>query len=267
MAHWVAEAVGLGENGHSRSWRRVLPFLGAVLVLTVASFVTNLLWLEDVSLAQGLRLLLCVDQEMSIPTWWATATLAGLGVLTWIVGVSGRESPRAERMAWAALSLGFFFLSIDEFTMLHERIGSQVNLDGAFHHARWIVLWLPLGLMAGMFVLWRLWRTSRRTVMGLVLGAAVFLMGAVGVELVNTVNRRHAEQTIKAELLAGDVEPEDVDRTGKRNLPYVAGTAIEEMLEMLGVVIWFAVLFRARDEITEASKRAARSEGVSAEPS
>ena len=49
-------------------------------------------------------------------------------------------------------------------------------------------------------------------------------------------------------------ESEIFDKTGKRNLPYIAGTAVEELLEMLGVVIWFGVMIRARDEIAHAKQ-------------
>ena len=232
--------------------RQVILLLIVVAVLTVLSLISNLLWLQGSSLAKGLRLLLSVDQEMSLPTWWSSATLAGLGVLTWFVG-QGRESEsRIERLAWAMLAFGFVFLSIDEFCMLHERIGGLVPVDGLFKHARWIILWLPLGGMVGSFVLWKLWRTSKQTVIGLILGAAVFLSGAVGVELLNTVMRRQAEYQADAQALDATQTAKSQDKTGKRNLPYVAGTAVEELLEMLGVVIWFGVMIRARDEVEQA---------------
>ena len=231
----------------------VLLLIG-VAALTLMSLVSNLLWLQGSSLARGLRLLLGVDQGMSLPTWWSSTTLAGLGVLTWFVGQGRVHDSRVERLAWAMLSFGFFFLSIDEFCMLHERIGGLVPVDGVFKHARWIILWLPLGGMVGCFVLWKLWRTSRRTVIGLILGAAVFLSGAVGVELFNTLTRREAENKAAAQLLATSDPSQVHDKTGKRNLPYIAGTAVEELLEMLGVVIWFGVMIRARDEIAQAKQ-------------
>lgn len=229
----------------------ILLLIG-VAVLTVLSLISNLLWLQGSSLAKGLRLLLSVDQEMSLPTWWSSATLAGLGVLTWFVGQGREFDSRIEHFAWALLSFGFIFLSIDEFCMLHERIGGLVPVDGLFKHARWIILWLPLGGMVGSFVLWKLWRTSRQTVIGLILGAVVFLSGAVGVELFNTVTRRQAEYQADVQALDATQSAEAQDKTGKRNLPYVAGTAVEELLEMLGVVIWFGVMIRARDEVERA---------------
>ncbi len=229
--------------------RQVVLLLIGVAVLTLLSLISNLLWLQGSSLARGLRLLLSVDQEMSLPTWWSSATLAGLGVLTWFVGQGREFDSRIERLAWAMLAFGFVFLSIDEFCMLHERIGGLVPVDGLFKHARWIVLWLPLGGMVGCFVLWKLWRTSKKTVIGLILGAAVFLSGAIGVELFNTVMRRQAEYQAEEQMLAAPDSSEFQDKTGKRNLPYVAGKAFEELLEMLGVVIWFGVMIRARDEV------------------
>lgn len=253
----------MSQTPSQRNTQRIVLLLLGVAALTILSLVSNLLWLNGSSLAKGLRVLFSVDQEMSIPTWWSSATLAGLGVLTWIVGQARRDDSRIERIAWVMLAFGFFFLSIDEFCMLHERIGGMVEVEGVFKHARWIILWLPLGGMVGTFILWKLWRTSKQTVTGLVVGAAVFLSGAVGAELVNTVNRRNAEyQDSLLEAAGAEDTVAYRDKNGTRNATYVAGTAVEELLEMLGVVIWFGVMFRARDEIQTANSEAAESDSA-----
>jgi len=234
----------------------VLLLLAGVGALTAMSLISNLLWLDGSTLSLGMRLLFGVDQEMSLPTWWSSTTLAGLGVLTWFVMRARRHDSKIERMAWILLAFGFVFLSIDESCMLHERIGGMIPSDGLYMHARWIVLWLPLGAIAGGFVLWKLWRSSRQTVIGLVIGAVIFLSGAVGMEFFNAVHRRQMEYEAEAmtqELIeqAQSESPEQlapVDKKGKRNLPYIAGTAAEELLEMLGVVFWYGVMLRAREE-------------------
>lgn len=237
------------ETCKPTGWNRVSPLVVVVISLSLASLGANLLWLRDIPLGGGARLLLSVDEETSIPTWWCVVIQAGLGLLAWNAGVRRVEFTRGERLAWAVLAGGFVFLSLDDATMLHERFGSQLHVDGTFHHARWIVLWLPLGLGAGSLVLWRLWRSARRTVIGLMLGAGIYLSGAVGTEIVNTVNRRHSEWAARDAIREGGADPESMDRTGKRNLPYIVGTAVEEALEMLGMVVWFGVMLRARDEI------------------
>ncbi len=235
---------------------QVLLLLAGVGVLTAMSLISNLLWLDGSTISQGMRLLFGVDQEMSLPTWWSSTTLAGLGVLTWFVMRSRRHDSKIEQIAWILLAFGFLFLSIDEACMLHERIGGMIQSDGLYMHARWIILWLPMGGIVGCFVLWKLWRSSRSTVIGLVIGAVVFLSGAVGMEFFNAVHRRQMEY--KAELLTQELIdqaqqespelPAHLDKKGKRNLPYIAGTAAEELLEMLGVVFWYGVMLRAREE-------------------
>jgi hypothetical protein len=242
-----------------RAKKQVLVVLVAgVVAISILSLIANILWMNQVQFASKAMLFFDVDQEKSLATWWASATLAALGVLTWFVGQSRPNTSFGERLGWWLLAFGFLFLSVDESCMLHERIGGKtdIGVDTSFEYARWIVLWLPLAGMFGCFIFWKMWRGSKRTVIGLSIGAAVFLAGAVGTELINSANRFAADPAMQERqwLEANDhEETQPMKFTGKENYAYVAGTAIEEFLEMFGVIIWFWVMFRARDEIRAAN--------------
>lgn len=248
------------RSTEERARKQVLVVLVfGVIAISVLSLIANILWMNQVQYASKAMLFFDVDQEKSLATWWASATLAALGVMTWFVGQSRPNTSFGERLGWWMLAFGFLFLSVDESCMLHERIGGKtdIGVDTPFEYARWIVLWLPLAGMFGCFIFWKMWRGSKQTVIGLAIGATVFLAGAVGTELINSANRFNADPAIveRQRLEATDFEEtQPLVFTGKENYAYIAGTAIEEFLEMLGVVIWFWVMFRARDEIREINR-------------
>lgn len=229
-----------------------------VIGITTMSLVSNVLWMNQAKFASKFMLFFDVDQEKSLATWWSVSTLAGLGVLTWFVGQRRTMASFGERLGWWMLAFGFLFLSVDEGCMLHERIGGKTELgvDTPLEYARWIFVWLPIMGLFGGFIFWKMWRGSRKTVIGLTVGAVVFLGGAVGTEIINSSNRYAADTSTQERLAleANDFEEtQPLEFTGKENYAYVAGTAIEEFLEMFGVVIWFWVIFRAREEVTAAA--------------
>ena len=243
------------RTSDDRASKQVLSVLVVgVLGISFLSLFANVLWMNQVQYASKAMLFFDVDQEKSLATWWATVTLASLGVLAWFVGQKRTMTSFGERLGWWMLAFGFLFLSVDESCMLHERIGGKTALgvDTPFEYARWIIVWLPVMGLFGGFIFWKMWRGSKRTVIGLTLGAVVFLAGAVGTEVINSKNRYAADSMTQERLRLEATDFEETQPlvfTGKENYAYIAGTAIEEFLEMLGVVIWFWVMFRARAEI------------------
>ena len=240
--------------------RLVFILVMGVVAITLLSLVANVLALRGIPHADKLQAVFSVDAEESLATWWSAITLAGLGLVTWCVGHRRNDEQAIQRWAWRLLAAGFVFLSMDEACKLHERIGGLVSVEGTFEHARWILLWLPLAAISASLIFWKLWRSSPRVVVGLIIGAGVFLTGAVGVETFNGVNRVHAE--IEAAQLAesGAQVAGPIDRTGKANLTYVLGTAVEECFEMLGVVVWYGVLYGALVRMRTETEPAAEAE-------
>ena len=77
------------RTAEERTRRQVLGVLVfGVIAISIMSLIANILWMNQVQYASKAMLFFDVDQEKSLATWWASATLAALGVLTWFVGQS-----------------------------------------------------------------------------------------------------------------------------------------------------------------------------------
>lgn len=228
--------------------RRVLiVMVGITLALCLLSLAANVMWVEQLP-GSGIALVLfSVDREMSLPSWWSTLILAGLGLTTCLMAARHVKRWRQRAACWA-LAGGFLFLSLDEALMLHERLGGKVQLEGRFHHARWVLLWLPPALLAAVVVLGLLWQTSSSLVAGIVLGIVVFLSGAVGLETLNSNLRYEAERHTHVQVAPDPMVPVSFVandwRRDRAYYPYILNTTAEECLEMLGAVIWVGTLLR-----------------------
>lgn len=249
-----------------RPARFIAVLVACTLGLSLLSLIANVMWAQQSRGAETAIHLFSVDKEGSLPTWWSALLLAALGGLTWLVAHNRKSKSWGECVAWWALAAGFLFLSIDESCSLHERIGRMVQLEGSMHHARWILLWLPPAILAAAAILWRLWRSSKRMVIGMSLGIAVFLSGAVGMESLNAKYRYHAETQARQEVIAAhgpdtELAPRDW-RIGSSFYPYILGTALEELLEILGPVIWFGVLLTLYREQLQPKNAPAQSPAV-----
>lgn len=223
-----------------------------VLLLTLLNLAANIMWIEHVPGSGMAIAIFSADREMTLPTWWSALVLAGLGLLSWLMG-NRRQGKWIKKLPWWTLAAGFLFLSADEACMLHERLGGIIKLEGAHHHARWIVLWLPPALIISGAALWQLWRSYRLLVIGLMLGMLLYVGGAVGVELINAMNRHHveAEQKLLAEQVV-DTNQSFAPSNWRRNrayYPYMIGTSVEELLEMLAPMIWLWVLLDKRNTL------------------
>jgi hypothetical protein len=235
-----------------RRSRLVVYMLACILLLMLLSLAANVMWIERWP-ASGMALaLFSSDREMTITTWWSALVLAGLGVLTWLVSYRHSGGWMA-RLPWWTLAAGFLFLSADEACMLHERLGGKIKLEGTLHHARWAVLWVPPALLITGVVMWRLWRSYRYLVVGLMLGIVIYLGGAVGIETINAVNRYKVEQKLQLPTkMTVDANQSFVPIEWRRDrayYPYVFGTTIEELMEMLAPLIWLWVLLDKRSTV------------------
>lgn len=130
------------------------------------------------------RMYFDVIEEMNLPTWWAaslllTGSLACLAV-AWL---SGR---RGGRVRWSVLAALVALLSLDEATVLHERLDRIVLpwLSPEDFPYLWVVPGSVLGTGVVVCVV-RLVRTAPRSARRrLILGLVLLLGSAVGGELV-----------------------------------------------------------------------------------
>jgi len=160
------------------------------------------------------------DEETNIPTLFNTVLFAVAAILALITG--GYNLRGRRRYAWHWMSLGIIFtvLAVDEFTSMHETLVEPVRgafgIGGGVFYLAWVIPALFLcaigALLMFRFVV-QLPPVVRRL---LVLAAVVYLMGAVGFE-----------------MLQGLLTTNHPDAYVVRRIT----TFLEEFLEMLGLII------------------------------
>ncbi len=174
--------------------------------------------------------LLDLAEEGSIPTWYSSVQLLFAAILLGAIATRKFALRDPHRLAWAALSIGFALLSLDETASLHEESGlllrGVVSREGIFYF-RWTVIALAC-LPVLLVVFWRFLNSlPLRTRLELIAAAAVFLVGAVGLELVTG-------------LLAS--------QGGQRSVAYALFNALENGLELLGIALLIGTLLRHERE-------------------
>ncbi len=190
-----------------------------VLLNVVHYQITDLPWLA--------RQIFDVDEEDSFPTWFSAMLLLLTSVSLWVNAktLSTSDSSLSER--WHLLSVGFLLLSIDEIAGMHETLNS-LDIMGDMS---WTV---PGGIIAGatgLYFVPFLLKIPRPLAIRFVLAGAVYLGGALGVEV----------------LTDPYLENDELN-----TLPYNLWTAVEEAMEMGGVLLFLGGLFpRLRKEAAD----------------
>lgn len=206
----------------------VANVLGALALLLLLVSIVGQLAIHMGGFADTYRLvrLTSVDAEKNIPTAFSVLLLLFAAQLLALIAVL--RSRQADSLVgyWAALALGFVLMAADEAWELHEMLVAPVrglmsdDRLGIFHFA-WVVPGIALVLVLGLFFLKFLLRLPRKTRVSFVIAAALYLGGAIGVEL---IGGRYAEAH------------------GQANLTFSMLATIEENLEMVGSIVFIRAL-------------------------
>ncbi|MBV1876156.1 MAG: hypothetical protein KUG79_00810 [Pseudomonadales bacterium] len=149
-----------------------------------------------------------LDEENNIPTWFSSFLLLNNACLLMVIGQSTRQ---AYKHHWRLLAAGFVLLSLDEVAGIHESINTAIDMNWAIPGG---ILVLLLGLAFIPFLL-----SLPFKIAGLyVISGGLYVAGVIGVE-----------------LASADM---DSDR-----MAYGFATAAEELLEMLGALLFLVVNF------------------------
>lgn len=168
--------------------------------------------------------LFTLDGELNVPTWYSSALLlvaAGLlGMIAWTARLEGAASVRS----WAGLAVVFVYLSVDEAASIHERyLGALSPLPerGVVLYG-WVVpaavFVMVLTVVYARFV-FLLPPPVRRLA---VAAAALYVGGALGLELVEAV----------------------LDEQGPRTIVFAGIAGLEDVLEMAGALVFIVALLR-----------------------
>jgi hypothetical protein len=208
------------------------PLVEALTAGTVAVLLAHAL-VPDLP---GYVRMLHLDGEHNLPTQFAALLLLVNAALfvTW----SRMRFARAP-MLWLLCAVAFSFLAVDELFELHERLGTMLRgsfgLTGILHYA-WILPYAAGTLVLAGLALPALLRLPRDVQMRLIGSAAVYLTGAIGMEMIGGF------------LLSETVH----DRS---SLAYLVCITLEEALELAGLVLLADALARGVPPLGELELR------------
>jgi hypothetical protein len=209
------------------TWRVLLGLTGLLAVGHVASMVVTLGFKHE---SRRVRLL-DLNEELSLGTAYSVALLVGSAVLVALLAVAARRrgGPEArDARWWAGLAVMFAFMGADEGVAIHEMlivpVRKALNTSGLLFFA-WVVPYGALVVAVVLVYIRLLFRLPRQIAIRFVIAGAVYVGGAVGLE-----------------LIAGWM----VDSLGyaERSLPMELEYLVEETMEMLGVAYFVTALLR-----------------------
>ena len=165
-----------------------------------------------------------LGHEPSVPALYSSLALMGSAALLAIIGFGKRRQQARYAKHWLALSLIFVGLSIDECVMIHEMIDNYtanfIERSGALHFV-WVIPGGLFVLFTGLAYLGFLRHLEARTRWLFIQAGALFVFGAIGMEMV-----------------AGVI----AESSGLESLHHTFSQAVEETCEMLGVVLFIYAL-------------------------
>jgi hypothetical protein len=208
---------------------RIAPRLAAIAVLlatiSLAGQISKYVFGHDVVF--GMVKLFDVDREANVPTWFSAALLGFAAMLLALIAATVRPRAGNETRYWSGLTALFVLFSLDEVTSLHERILLSRRLFAGVGRSPDLFLfsWLVAGAVFTAFVVALYGRfvlgLPRRTRRLMMTAAAIYLAGALGAEGVGAL------WTMRYDHF---------------NLGYNVITTVEELLEMLGSVLFIHAL-------------------------
>lgn len=166
-----------------------------------------------------------LDGEGGVPAWFSSSLMLAIAGLSSVLASVERQASRRCAWAWGGLAVVFVALSLDEIASFHEAaivpIRERLGVSGILHFA-WIVPAIPMvGLFALAYARFLL-SLPRSTSLAFVLAGALFVGGAIGMEMVSGY----------------------LVTTHQGALRYAVAMILEETLEITGLCLFLAALIR-----------------------
>jgi hypothetical protein len=131
-----------------------------------------------------------VDGERNIPTFFTVLLAATGAMLLTVIGFACKQREKNDSPYWFALAAGFVFLGYDEAFQVHEQLvapmrGLMGNANMGFFYFGWVIPGIAgVGVLA-LFFLKFLLRLPASTRHWLLFSGALYLGGAIGMELID----------------------------------------------------------------------------------
>jgi Heparan-alpha-glucosaminide N-acetyltransferase, catalytic len=217
-----------GQVVPERAARRLFV---VVAVLVAVGLVEAELWTRFGYSARGLSSRFDLASDTSVPTFFSSAVLTVAALLTLLVARD--ESRPRDRLLWRLLAVILVGMAIDEVARFHEWLGDATDVGGdGFFYYTWVYFGIALVVGVGAVFLPFVLRQPRRLRNLIVASAALFVGGALLMEMVNA----NLESSVDAETAERWAE------FGTDSFRYAMQTTVEELFEMVGVVVFVYAL-------------------------
>jgi len=171
----------------------------------------------------GFAALFDLGAEQNIPTWFSTIQLSLASMLAFTIFLDRRLDGMRLVGYWAGLGFIMLYMSLDEATVLHERMVEPIREAfglGGFLYYSWVVVGAIAVAAVVLIYVPFLRSLPKRTAALIIFAGAIFVAGGLGLELVG-----------------GAI----VDKRGYGLVSQVV-TAAEESLEMIGIATFIFAL-------------------------
>lgn len=162
--------------------------------------------------------------EQSLGAWFTSILHALAAALLFVIATDSRRRGDGLAGRWSFLGFVFLFLSVDEAASLHETLNPYarriVGSRGVLRYP-WLVFGAAFAIGFGVAYLPFLRRIASRTALRFLVAGALFVLGAVGFE-----------------MLDGYYASRGLIGTPK----HILATTVEETLEMVGVTLFLRAL-------------------------
>lgn len=211
----------------------IMAFL-LILANCVALLADHLTDYSSVLIHKAVKLFY-VELELNAPAFFSTILLLFASSLLMAITLFKKKQASSFVLEWSVLSLGFLFMAFDEIAAIHERLIEPMRMifgeqDLGIFYFTWVVPAIAFVGCLGVFFLRFLAHLPARTRWAFLIAAAMYLGGAVGLEM---------------------VEGWYSEINGRETLFYMALTTLEESLEMAGTVVFIWTLLGYIGEIYE----------------
>lgn len=213
---------------------RVLVAIMALLLVsgTAANIITNQVAPTKEHKLAKLMNRFDLGFEPSIPNWYSSFSLLACSIILGTIAAAAWRPRTRWRWHWLILSGLFLLLAIDEGVRFHEMLHTVmvefVEPSGLLFFP-WVIPAMIFVAIVGLSYLPFLWRLPRRTALLFTTAGAVFVGGAVGMDVIGGVL---------------------VEQYGMESVQHSIAQFFEEFGEMLGVLIFaYALLEWIRDHV------------------